>query len=128
MADGKIVVTLKGGAGYDSPWIVVGGDSVPEVQEILKNASALGLYGDVVAAAQFLQASNGVPTAGGAPAPTSQPSTPTPSAPTAPQASGQFCNHGPRVRRSGTNARGAWVGHFCSLPKDHPDRCKPVYE
>lgn len=124
MADGKITVTLKGGAGYDAPWVVIGGDSVPEVQEILKNAAALGLYGDVAAAAQFLQAGNGVPTSGGAPAPASVPtSAPAPAAP-----QGKFCSHGPRVRRSGTSARGAWVGHFCSLPKDHPDRCKPEYE
>lgn len=135
MADGKITITLKGGAGYDAPWVVIGGDSVPEVQEILKNAAALGLYGDVAAAAQFLQAAGGVPTSGGAAiyagggavSGVAGAAAATPAS-TAPGNGGKFCSHGPRVRRSGTSARGAWVGHFCSLPKDHPDRCKPEYE
>lgn len=33
MADGKISVTLKGGKGYDAPWIVVSGDTVAEVEQ-----------------------------------------------------------------------------------------------
>lgn len=33
MADGKISITLKGGKGYDAPWIVVSGDSVAEVEQ-----------------------------------------------------------------------------------------------
>ena len=32
MADGKISITLKGGKGYDAPWIVVSGDTVTEVE------------------------------------------------------------------------------------------------
>ena len=33
MADGKISITLKGGKGYDAPWIVVSGDTVTEVEQ-----------------------------------------------------------------------------------------------
>lgn len=33
MADGKISITLKGGKGYDAPWIVVSGDTVSEVEQ-----------------------------------------------------------------------------------------------
>lgn len=33
MADGKISITLKGGKGYDAPWIVVSGDTVVEVEQ-----------------------------------------------------------------------------------------------
>lgn len=33
MADGKISITLKGGKGYDAPWIVVSGDTVAEVEQ-----------------------------------------------------------------------------------------------
>jgi gp49 len=32
VADGKISITLKGGKGYDAPWIVVSGDTVAEVE------------------------------------------------------------------------------------------------
>lgn len=126
MADGKIVVTLKGGPGYDAPWIVVSGDSVPEVAEHLKNVAALGLYGETVAAAQLFTGSSGVPTSGGVTA-QSAASVSTPPA-TTPQASGRLCKHGPRAERSGTSSRGPWKGYFCALPKNHPDRCQPEYE
>lgn len=33
MADGKISITLKGGKGYDAPWIVVSGDTVGAVEQ-----------------------------------------------------------------------------------------------
>nr|DAR55849.1 MAG TPA: hypothetical protein [Caudoviricetes sp.] len=33
MADGKVSITLKGGKGYDAPWIVVSGDTVAEVEQ-----------------------------------------------------------------------------------------------
>ena len=33
MADGKVSVTLKGGKGYDAPWIVISGDTVAEVEQ-----------------------------------------------------------------------------------------------
>ena len=33
MADGKISITLKGGKGYDAPWVVVSGDTVAEVEQ-----------------------------------------------------------------------------------------------
>lgn len=33
MADGKVSVTLKGGKGYDAPWIVISGDSVADVEQ-----------------------------------------------------------------------------------------------
>ena len=35
MADGKISITLKGGKGYDAPWIVVSGDTVAEVEQTM---------------------------------------------------------------------------------------------
>lgn len=35
MADGKISITLKGGKGYDAPWIVVSGDTVTEVEQAM---------------------------------------------------------------------------------------------
>jgi hypothetical protein len=128
MSDGKIVVTLKGGAGYDAPWIVLSGDSVPEVAEHLKNVSALGLYGEAIAASQLFTGAANVPVAGGATAPTTAAPTTAP-APAAPQASaGRFCPHGPRTRYQGSSARGAYVAWFCSLPKGHPDQCKAEFE
>ena len=37
----SISITLKGGTGYDSPWIVVYGDDPAEVSEKLKNLGDL---------------------------------------------------------------------------------------
>lgn len=38
------------------------------------------------------------------------------------------CAHGKRDRRTGTSARGPWVGYFCPLPKGSPGQCKAVFE
>jgi hypothetical protein len=38
------------------------------------------------------------------------------------------CPHGAMTRRTGTNARGAWVGYFCPSPKGTPDQCKARFE
>lgn len=40
MADGKISITLKGGKGYDAPWIVVSGDTVAEVERSMLELGA----------------------------------------------------------------------------------------
>lgn len=45
------------------------------------------------------------------------------SQPAQPAAAGVECRHGPMVKRSGPD----WEGYFCPMPKDHPERCKPVY-
>lgn len=37
------------------------------------------------------------------------------------------CDHGPRVRRTGTSAKGAWVGWFCPTPKGTPGQCKAKF-
>lgn len=47
MADGKISVTLKEGTGFDSPWIVVSGDTVGEVRDQLNAVEASGIIVDV---------------------------------------------------------------------------------
>lgn len=59
----KIVTTLKGGAGFDAPWIVIHSDSVGEALEVLNNEN----IGDLMDAAQKAAAkfNNGKP----APAP-----------------------------------------------------------
>jgi hypothetical protein len=119
MSDGKIVFTLKGGAGYDAPWIVISGDTVDEAVDHLKAATLA--FGEVTSAAALF---SGAQVA----APLTVPTPTTAPAAAVPQASGPVCSHGPRTRRSGTSARGAWVGWFCPLPKNHPDQCKAEFE
>lgn len=90
----SLSVTLKGGTGYDSPWIVVYGDDPAEVSEKLKNLGDL-VEQTVITANLLKGANNAAPLApGGAEA--APPAAPAPqktwgqSAPAAPQA-----NNGP---------------------------------
>ena len=104
------------------------GESVEEVQAlfeaILDEGSQFLSNATSVAAllrAAAVVAEGGTPTA---------PSTPTPTAPQseAPVANLRVCEHGKRVRRTGTNAKGEWVGWFCPTPKGTPGQCKPDWE
>lgn len=119
MSDGKIVFTLKGGAGYDAPWIVISGDTVDEAVDHLKAATLA--FGEVTAAAALF---SGAQVA----APLTVPSQQGTTAPAAAVPQGRSCKHGPRTRREGVSARGAWVGWMCPLPKNHPDQCKADFE
>jgi hypothetical protein len=121
MSDGKIVYTLKGGAGYDAPWIVISGDTVDEATDNLKAATLA--FGEVTAAAALF---SGAQVAAPLTVPTQTAAPTTVAATAAPQ--GRFCTHGPRTRRAGTSARGAWVGWFCPLAKGHPDQCSAEFE
>jgi len=56
--DRKHTVTLKGGQGFESPWVVVGGDTVQELKDALEQVDALGLFSDVALAAQAFRTAN----------------------------------------------------------------------
>src|SRR5215467_2877518 len=51
----KISVTLKGGAGYEAPWIVLYGDTPEELVEMIKGVKDAGLDLAVRIAAQAFQ-------------------------------------------------------------------------
>lgn len=61
--DGKIVVTLKGGKGYEAPWIVVHANTVEEANEQLNDAGLADLIKQTKKVAEFFnggpQANNG---------------------------------------------------------------------
>lgn len=38
------------------------------------------------------------------------------------------CEHGDRIKRTGTNSRGNWTGWFCPQPKGSSDQCPPVFD
>jgi hypothetical protein len=120
--DATFTVTLKGGAGYEAPWLVVRGDNPAEVEEsldVLAQSNLLQKVNDV--ASLFRGAGAATPVTTGAPA-SDQGATVTQH----PAAAGNMrtCEHGVRVRREGTNARGKWVGYFCALPKGSPGACE----
>ena len=68
MADGKISITLKGGKGYDAPWIVVSGDTVVEVEQAMLELGESRLIELTTLGAKALQGAVGespAPSAGG---------------------------------------------------------------
>lgn len=38
-----------------------------------------------------------------------------------------LCKHGPRIKRTGTSAKGPWTAWFCPQPKGSPDQCKAEF-
>lgn len=55
----KIVVTLKGGSGYDAPWIVIHADTVEQATEILKDEAAKELIDQTKKVAGYFSAGSG---------------------------------------------------------------------
>lgn len=37
------------------------------------------------------------------------------------------CSHGARIRKTGENAKGPWVGWYCPQPRQAADRCQPIF-
>jgi hypothetical protein len=115
--DSVYTVTLKGGAGYEAPWIVVRGDSPAEVEESLENLTE-GLLQKVNDVASLFRGAGAV----------SAPSLPHDQGATVtqhPASEGlRTCEHGVRTRREGTNSKGKWVGYFCALPKGSAGACQ----
>ena len=119
--EGKVTVTLKGGTGYNAPWVVIHGANVsdalsqindPEITDLLERAQKASTYfaGKAAAAQGGSQTQSGQPAAsvvgtGGAPE----------------------CKHGPMVLRAGVKNGKAWSGHFCPTPQGTPDQCRPKF-
>src|SRR5690606_11363403 len=103
----EITVTLKGGAGFDAPWIVVRGASAAETAATLSGLKTSSLMGDVAEVAKLFAGKVG---SGSAPArAASRPAAPV--AATPPPAGGYdkyHCVHGDRVMRQGQGQKGPW--------------------
>jgi hypothetical protein len=139
MSDGnKVRVTLKGGKGYDAPWITIDGTSVEDALAQLQKGPVKDLV-DLTAkvGSYFANSGNGAPAA----APQAAPATPPqfvngqvvqggqPLHQPAPQpASGTACAHGERVLREGNGAKGPWAGLMCPTPKGTPGQCAPLWK
>lgn len=129
--EGKVVVTLKGGTGYDAPWIVIHAEDASEalaqldgtLAELMQKTAQVARYfhgqlelskppqGGQNGGYQNQQQSGGQ---AGRPPNASQP----------PNGQAEYCAHGPMQFKSGVNGQGkAWSGHFCPQPKDAPDKC-----
>jgi hypothetical protein len=129
----RLSVTLKGGKGYEAPWIVFKGNSVDEVMvelEKLQNDNTL-LRATAIVAWQF---QGYVMSASGEPQPTQRQQAPTatdqwqppPQQQSATPGPQRFCQEcgGATEYREGTNAKGHWKGFFCANDKHKPQWVK----
>lgn len=121
-----VTVTFKGSGGYDQPWIVVHAADTKSAMDTI----ATRTFADLIQKTQQIGAwwkkldLENRPATGA----DDKPSTPPearkdPSGATAPT-----CEHGEMTWVTGTKNGNTWGGHFCPLPKDAPNKCKPVWK
>lgn len=126
----QISITLKGGTGFDAPWIVVKGTSPEEALEILNKVRELGLMDTTAKAAAMFQGHVGGGSGGSgvrqgqggnrAGGQNAKPATP-------PGVAAKSCSHGEMVYRTGNGAKGPWQAFFCPTPKGTPNQCAAVF-
>lgn len=121
--EGKIVLTYKEGAGFDSSWTVVHANSVEDAKAILKDPEFKELLDLSKKAAAYFRGGS-TPTAPAA----AQPLSNVPAgAQSAPGGETRQCRHGEmKFISKSTNGR-AWSGFFCPQPKDSTDKCEPEF-
>jgi hypothetical protein len=127
--DGKVVLTFKGGTGFDAPWIVIHAADLQDAADQVSGSNA-SLLADTMAkvqkagehfaglAAPKTAAQNGNSGGGGggrAPQ----------AAQSAPGGQSKTCAHGEMQFRSGVSAKTgkAWKAFFCPTPKGTPGQC-----
>lgn len=120
--DAPFTATLKAGAGYEAPWLVLRADNPAELEANLDVVTE-GLLQKINDVAALFQGARAV----SAPA-TEQPANVTPINQAQNGGGLKTCNHGVRTRRTGNGAKGAWVGYFCPLQKGDANQCKPIFE
>lgn len=151
--DAPFVATIKGGKGYEVPWLVVRGATAEELADNVSALAETDLYGLVADAAALFQGAVTVTTTpAGSDAPTPAAGPTTPARQDQPQTSGSSyarrkasagtggrggqkdnevvsgvvpepCKHGARSYKEG----GSWKAWFCPSPKGTPDQCEPLW-
>lgn len=127
--EGKVTVTLKGGTGFNAPWVVIHGSTVSDALGQLSEEDLPSLLEKAQKASKFFADKAEAPT----PAPVAQGGAQTQSGQPAASAAGQggavkTCVHGTMVVRAGVKNGKAWSGHFCPTPQGTPDQCKPQFD
>lgn len=120
-SEGKLTITLKGGAGFDAPWIVIHAQDASDGLAQMKDPALKELMDLVKKGGAHFSGGTGQATqrpaakpAGGA-------------TPQAPAGDGKSCQHGDMIFRSGSKNGKTWKGYFCPTPKGTPDQCAPEF-
>lgn len=125
----KVVVTLKGGAGYDAPWIVIHAADVQDAHNhfVGDNSKLLvDLMSRVqTASKEFVgRAPAREVVNAAAPAPTSNVPA---GAQSAPNNETRQCKHGAMTYKTGSKGGRTWKAFMCPTPKGAPDQCEPQW-
>jgi hypothetical protein len=123
VGEGKVVVTLKGGSGFDAPWIVIHAASVEDAEAQLDANLAKLMEKAQKAASHFtgLGVFNGGP-------PTRQERQPAPAeAQGAPSGETRVCRHGDMRFKSGISKAGKPYQAFFCPSGDRNDECKAQF-
>jgi hypothetical protein len=120
-SEGKVTTTLKGGIGFNAPWVVIHSADVADALNQLSDENLPALLEKAQKASKYFQMFG-----------ESKPAA-TPAGQPAAAAAGQggnvkTCAHGQMVARSGVKNGKAWSGHFCPTPQGTPDQCKPSFD
>lgn len=118
--EGKIVMTYKEGAGFDSSWTVVHANSVEDAKAILKDPEFKELLDLSKKAAAYFRGGS-TPSAPAAPA-QARSNAPA-AAQSAPDGDSRQCKHGEMVYRTGSKNGRTWKAFMCPSPKGTPDQC-----
>lgn len=131
--EGKLTVTLKGGSGFDSPWIVIHADDAkdaleqmkdPALKELMELTKKAGAHfsGEAAKPAQRAVQSQDGPK--GRPAGAGDVDV------SGVSEEKKHCIHGPRQAKSGQKEKNGeivtWRALFCPS-RDRSDQCKPVW-
>ena len=116
-SDTEVSVTLKGGAGYDAPWVVLRAPDVATARTLVDDEENLTpLLDSAAKAGKYFSGLN-------APVQTAAASS------SSSGGEGRTCKHGAMQWKSGfsSSTGKAWQGWFCPSPKGTPDQCKPEF-
>lgn len=127
--EGKVTVTLKGGVGYNAPWVVIHGATVTDALNQINEADLAVLLERAQKATTYFAGKADTPT----PTPAAQGGSQTQSGQPAASAAGQggvvkTCAHGQMVPRAGVKNGKTWSGYFCPTPQGTPDQCRPQFD
>jgi hypothetical protein len=126
--EGKVTVTLKGGTGFNAPWVVIHGKDVSDALNQINDTQLAELLERAQKASKFFADKAEAPAPAASQA-GSQAQGGQPQASTQSSGNDKFCKHGQMVSKSGVSAKNgkAWSGYFCPAPKGTPDQCDPQF-
>ncbi|MBG6140247.1 hypothetical protein ACFQ29_01410 [Longispora fulva] len=120
--NGKIVITLKAGADFAAPWIVIHADNASDADATLTGIFNGGLHEKVTRAGAMLAATRPAAAGNSAP-PARQAAAPAPAS-LPPGVAAEYCEHGERIFKSGVSKSSGKPYKMLACPQN---TCAPAW-